>query len=416
MTNVDPIRTFTNTPIGELGTRGSLILQGAEVLAPDAFYLAMSSLNELFSLLNALNYPESRLSRSVQGWWIQVANEPAKEGRRVFVEALPVRRYGQLACYPNVEFVLVRSSNTVAIEPSLNFVLEGTPSRRQFKIVLQLHGADAPERELLNANLRDNAVRTIYIPEASAAAIDARWPWMEDVRFLLLLYLFQQDMISLDREEGVRDFLRRYLEKFHAVRKVGWGLVLAYLRSKFRFQMDYRGLKKYVSLVAKGLSKGVSYEARTSPVLGGTKAAYSVVSAARELDLAPRTLYEQISKGKIKVSRRSLRYDGALLIAHEELQRLKKQRSAVLLRKAVIQAYASNRQISINSARRWLETQEAKGRLLHDIVEQLEISKTLASHNQRERPCDDEPTDQPQDLRSNWLHSRPEHHRRRGAR
>jgi hypothetical protein len=232
----------------------------------DALGLVNSVVNGLLWSGRQLNDPNSSLSKDVDRWLAEVTSETGTTALRVYNAVLKVRRCGDLECFPTVKFVFLRSSNGVGIEPELMFVRRNAAGRREFKVVLQWGGTKGPERKLLKENLNNSGVRTIYVPDR-AAPKNPRWPWTDDVRFLLLLYLVQHEMISLDQEDAAGEFLLAYLAKFRDAKKPKDGLILSHLLKQYGFAMDYRGLGPYIAKVARGLAAAELDRAQTSYIL-----------------------------------------------------------------------------------------------------------------------------------------------------
>jgi len=245
--------------------------------------------------------------------------------------------------------------------------------------------------------------KRLYVPEALSSASDVRAA-VQDMYALLCIYLVQEEFVSLEEGGDVQAFLYGYLRQFKGAMQVGIPYALAELLAHYQIPEDYRAVRKYVAKTIRGLlanqrrqeelhlaeeSAAVQtldrpegrddntailddWEEHTPvprrdrkrpamPDLSTNPGLQMIPAAAAALGMSVRTLYALVAQGKVQTETVIHGRRPYITVSEAEMERLKGWLEQKRWRKALIEGLAAAGRITIASARRWVERQEAKG-------------------------------------------------------
>jgi hypothetical protein len=211
--------------------------------------------------------------------------------------------------------------------------------------------------------------RRLYLPHSHVGRLS--WDSLiGTVVALMLLYLTQEGLVSVDEDQTVREWLLAYLGRFRGAREVGAHRILGELLAHYRMPEDYRAFTKYVKRTIRGL---MAEEGHTPPpdVLQDPDTAecyYPVPAAAMRLGISPRRLYELIKSGRARIAEVRSGQETYRAIPRDELSRLEDWYARRHVRQQFIRWLARTRHIQLASARRDVERAEKRGYSLEDLV------------------------------------------------
>jgi hypothetical protein len=257
------------------------------------------------------------------------------------------------------------------------------------------------------------AQKRLYIPAASLPKRDVQSA-VEDMYALPCIYLLQEELIHVDEDHSVREFLCAYVRKFQGARRLGVEYVLWEMLTRYQIPEDYRALRKYMGKTIRGLVANQQRQESSDFTL--TRAAAQTVdlsnrhehdadslddseeqvhshrpgqrqpvrlepsnspdfemipAAAASLGIPVRSLYALVEQGKVRTETVIHGSRPYLMIPDAEMERLKGWLAQKQLRKVLIEGLAASAGITEASARRWVERQEKKGLRIEEICQRV---------------------------------------------
>jgi hypothetical protein len=255
--------------------------------------------------------------------------------------------------------------------------------------------------------------KRLYIPEGVVAQRNVRAA-VEDLVALLCFYLVQEELVRLEDNRGVREWLFAYLGQFKAARQLGVEYALGEIVTHYQIPEDYRALRKYVAKTIHGLAANqrrqegldLTYARAAAPIVNRSEGhdddadildgreepmpgrrherkrpvtlepsdspgAQPISAVAAALGMSVRSLYGLVARGKVQtetVTHGRMQYR---MIPEAEVERLKEWLGQKEWRKDLIKGLASVFGITTASARRWVERQEAQGLRREAIVQRV---------------------------------------------
>jgi hypothetical protein len=211
--------------------------------------------------------------------------------------------------------------------------------------------------------------RRLYLPHTPSGPRSMQ-SWGEAVVALMLLYLTQAGLVSIDEDHFARDELLSYLDRFRGARTVGAYVLLAELLAHYQIPEDYRAFTKYIGRTIRGLlaeqrGQGISQVIRDPDM---SESYYFVDNAAASLGISKRRLYELVKSGTARIATVRLGGQTYRAIPHDELARLERVYAAKRLRQALIHWLARTTHTKPASARRQIERAEQRGQTIEAIV------------------------------------------------
>jgi hypothetical protein len=165
--------------------------------------------------------------------------------------------------------------------------------------------------------------RRLYLPHTLSGPRSMQ-SWGEAAGTLMLLYLAQAGLMSIDEDHAARDGLLSYLDRFRGARTVGAHVLLAELLAHYQIPEDYRAFTKYIRRTIRGLL-AEQRGGEISQVIEDpdtSKSYYPVDAAAASLGISTRRLYELVKRGTARIA--TVRVGGQTYraIPYDELARL----------------------------------------------------------------------------------------------
>lgn len=352
---------------------------------------------ELLEHLRWCNSPmgESEENNALQAFFKQAATswQENPERRLVLTREFTKLETKDLLCIPvqrvltfDPQLQIVQGVATL-IEPltaecvgefALVFLKTGTsaPARRVEVIVEWGGSQERPQfHKQVRKGLAHYARKRLYFPPLQELRTEQQVRLMrEDALALVALYLVQEKLISLDDDQGVRDFLLSYLgRRFKGTKQVGEAAILAEILGHYQIPEDYRAWRKYVRRTIQGLAAKEKQQERTYVIAdpSGTEKHFMIPAVADRLGMPRRSLYHRVKQGAVRTEEVTVGGRQYQTIPHAEIDRLEQEQHQQQLRKALIAAWAKKQKISPTSARRWVERQEEKGRGLQEMGEMI---------------------------------------------
>lgn len=266
---------------------------------------------------------------------------------------------GGLYCGPSVNWTLTRKEFVIVFAR-----IGGSPTQRvSVRIGWGGEQSRTPLPKQIRRRLAPDAQKRFYFPELmqTRQVLDTA---LKDARALVCLYLVQKQLVSIDDDPIVRDFLLSYLKGFKGTNQVGVHRVLEYLRRHYQIPEDYRAFRKYIASVIKGLKKEDEDQYQT-----GEEA--SVRKVAVQTGISERTIYHLVGEGKVRAVQR----DGQTRLTPEGLEDLRKwraNRQRIEVDKERAQLLVEYKGISFESAMRKFR------RWRRNDLEEKDIAKKIA--------------------------------------
>jgi hypothetical protein len=231
---------------------------------------------------------------------------------------------------------------------------------------------------------------------------------VQEATALVCLFLAQKQLVSLDSNKIVRNFLLSYVAKCKGAEDVDITRVLEKILRSYQFPEDYRAFRKYVETTIwreltpqrRRACRSFSLDsARSADLLVITAAAdheesenvrkirscsrseharrgestynNAVFVVAERLEVSERWLYTLAKQEKVRTDKNPY-----LILPSHEVERLEREQAERRLRKMLIKA----RQIKVQqakpnsliaSARRWVERQEKQGLGIKEIIQKI---------------------------------------------
>jgi hypothetical protein len=275
----------------------------------------------------------------------------------VWTRHLAVLKAGNLLCIPQVTWYLTRTEPQLCVvkdapvtiapgEPScrrelrLFFLRTDRPRTRPLEILVLIGGEQErptlPRRFVIKGGKKqyrklfsEDMRKRLYLPDAGGQR-HPKWSQREHHCAQIFLYLLQKELVSLDEDTEVKDFLWAYVGKFHHVEEVGVGFVIHELMKRYSTPQDYRAFVKFIRKTIYGLwvtQFSKEYPDHQLAALGSPRemahrpGESTVCETAHQLGISQRTLYDRIQKGRLPVVRR----EKQLRISSEEQEVLRKR-------------------------------------------------------------------------------------------
>jgi hypothetical protein len=254
--------------------------------------------------------------------------------------------------------------------------------------------------------------KRLYLPEGVVAQRDVQTA-VEDLVALLCLYLVQEELVRLEDDGSVREWLYAYFHRFKGARQLGVDYALGEIVTRYQIPEDYRALRKYVAKTISGLrtnqrrregmdprhtrvvtqmidlsgchDDAEALDDREEPMSGrrpdhtrpmslepfDRSGPQMIPEAAVTLGMSERYLYELVAQKKIRTETVTYGRRQYLAIPEAEVERIKVWLEEKRWRKDLIEGLAEAAHITIASARRWMERQVAQGLGREAIIQRL---------------------------------------------
>jgi hypothetical protein len=213
--------------------------------------------------------------------------------------------------------------------------------------------------------------RRLYLPHTLSGPRSMQ-SWGESVVALMLLYLAQAGLMSIDEDHAARGGLLSYLDRFRGARPVGAHMLLAELLAHDQIPEDYRAFTKCVRRTIRGLlaqqrGQGISQPIRDPET---SERYYFMDDAAASLGISRRRLYELVKRGTARIATVRVGRQTYQAIPHDELARLERVSAVRHVRRGLIGWLARTKRIKLPSARRQVERAEQRGQTIEAIVKE----------------------------------------------
>ncbi|HJY81347.1 MAG TPA: hypothetical protein VKK81_09715 [Candidatus Binatia bacterium] len=372
-------------------------------LLPNVLLLIQEALAWLIQYEQSLEEPAAQdkedlnvveLSRRANEIW---QKDPGKWVIQTRFLSLLREKEAGLWCGPTVNWTLTRN------EPQLLSTRKGAPlvtvrqgESRKRELLLSFLRADCspprrvdvlvdwggePNRIRLPRKTRQwlipAAQRRLYLPLEQRKNQQWNDRTLLDACAMICVYLIQGKLVSLDDNLTVSKFLSSYLSTFKKVEQLGASEVLENLLRHYQFPEHPHGWRRYLNKTIAGLDKKEKGQDRSYVIPDvAERAAHQMIPAvASFLGIPERTLYHLAKQGRVRTEEISVGNERYLTIPDSEIERLKREHEEKSLRKALIAAWAKKQGITIASARRWVERQEAQGLGLKEMINKIGLRK-----------------------------------------
>jgi hypothetical protein len=232
-------------------------------------------------------------------------------------------------------------------------------------------GVRSPLPRKARTRLMPYTRRRLYLPHTLSGPRSMQ-SWGEAVVALMLLYLAQAGLMSIDEDHAAREGLLSYLDRFRGARTVGAHVLLAELLAHYQIPEDYRAFTKYIRRTIRGLlaeqrGREISQVIRDPDT---SESYYFVDNAAASLGISKRRLYELVTIGTARIAAVRVGQQTYQAIPHDELARLERVYAVKRVRRDLIGWLARTKQITLASARRQVERAEKRGHTIEAIVKE----------------------------------------------